>query len=87
MAKEKRDYQVIDADGRVVLSRIDMENDFAVEGVSNGLGWSGGKAPFKVYASVVGADPGGYGLVGEIDASEPREFQDTGIAPDLSAAP
>lgn len=87
MAKEKRDYQVVDAEGRVILSRIDVENDFAVEGACNGLGWSGGKAPFKVYASVLGADPGGYGLIGEIDASEPRTFEDTGIAPDLEQAP
>lgn len=87
MAKEKRDYQVIDADGRVILSRIDVENDFAVAGARNGLGWSGGKAPFKVYGAIVGAQPGGYGLLGEIDASMPRTFEDTGAAPDLSSRP
>lgn len=87
MAQEKRDYQVIDASGRVVLSRIDMANDFAVAGASNGLGWSGGVAPFKVYAAVVGADPGGYGLIGEVPAGEARAFTDTGIAPDLGQRP
>lgn len=86
MAKEKRDYQVIDADGRVLLSRIDMENDFEVEGASNGLGWSGGAAPFKIYASQVGSG-NGYGLIGTVDASMPRQFQDTGLAPDLNQAP
>jgi len=86
MAQEKRDYMVIDANGRVVLSRIDMANDFTVANASNGLGWSGGAAPFKVYASIVGAQ-GGYGLIGEVPAGEARSFTDTGIAPDLEQAP
>ena len=86
MAHEKRDYQVIDANGRVVLSRIDMGNDFAVMGAVNGLGWSGGVAPFKVYAAIVGSGDG-YGLIGTVEAGEAREFTDTGGAPDLEQAP
>lgn len=87
MAQEKRDYLVVDNGGRVVLSRIDMANDFTVANASNGLGWSGGDAPFKVYAAIAGADPGGYGLIGEVPAGEVRAFTDTGIAPDLEIQP
>ena len=86
MAKEKRDYQVIDADGRVVLSRIDMENDFGVTGASNGFGWSGGKAPFKVYCGIVGSGSG-YGLLGTVPEGAERMYLDTGEAPDLEQAP
>lgn len=86
MAKQVRDYQVVDSDGRIVLSRIDMANDFTVEGANNGLGWAGGVAPFKVYASVVGSGDG-YGLIGEVEAGAARSFQDTGIDPDLGQRP
>lgn len=87
MATQVRDYQVVDAGGRVVLARVDMANDFEVAGARNGLGWSTGVAPFKVYAAVIGADPGGYGLIGEVGAGDERWFEDTGLEPDLASKP
>lgn len=85
MAKEKRDYVVVDADGRFVIARTDVEVDFAVVGVTVGLGWSVGAAPFKVYARLDGGEA--YGLIGEVAGGEPRYFEDTGLAPDLSSRP